>query len=120
MWAPKRTLGPVTGRAIAGHGVVADKVGLPLHASGIDVDQQRRVGGHDDEVAVAFEAGRPGCVAEPSLDGCRFRGSCRWAVRVRRARADGSGVSKDDGQVIVGAGLQLPSLHGVGVLFSRF
>ena len=87
MWAPKRTLGSVAGRAIAGHGVVADKVGLPLHASGIDVDQQRRVGGHDDELAVAFEAGRPGCVAEPSLDGCRFRGSCRWAVRVRRARA---------------------------------
>ena len=54
----------VAGRAVAGHGVVADQVGLPLHAAGVDVDEERRVGGHDDQVAVALHAGHPRGVAK--------------------------------------------------------
>ena len=52
-------LRPVAGRAVACERVVADEIGGPLHAAGIDIDEQRGVAGHDDQVAVAFEAGEP-------------------------------------------------------------
>jgi len=54
----------VAGRAVAVQGVVADEVAGPLHAAGVDVGEDGSVGGHDDEVAVALEAGHPGGVAE--------------------------------------------------------
>ncbi len=57
--------------------VVADEIARPLHAAGIDVDEERRVGGHDDDVAVALEAGHPGGVAE----GCAEVGGGRAFAR---------------------------------------
>ena len=35
-----------------------------MHAAGVDVDEERGVGGNDDDVAVALHAGHPGGVAE--------------------------------------------------------
>ena len=54
----------VAGGAVAGEGVVADEVAGPLHAAGVDVDEERSVGGEDDDVAVALHAGHPCGVAE--------------------------------------------------------
>ena len=54
----------VAGRSVAVERVVADEVARPLHAAGVDVDEERRIGGHDDDVAVALQAGHPGGVAE--------------------------------------------------------
>src|SRR6202012_609549 len=50
--------------AIAGHSVIADQVGLPLHATRIYVHQQRSVARHHHEIAVALHAGHPRSIAQ--------------------------------------------------------
>ena len=81
----------VAGRAVAVEGVVADQVARPLHAAGVDVDEQRRVAGEDDDVAVALHAGHPGGVAE---GGAQVGGG--------RAFAGGPLADEDFGAVAVG------------------
>ena len=69
--AAKHNLSVVARRAVTVHRVVADKVAGPLHAAGVDVDEERGIRGHNDDVAVALHAGHPGGVAEGCAEvGC--------------------------------------------------
>ncbi len=84
-------LRPVAGRAVAREGVVTDEVGRPLHAAGIDVDEERRVAGHDDQIAVALKSCEPGSVSQ-----------CGLQVRRGVALARGPLADKNLGPIAVG------------------
>jgi len=80
-------------RSIAGQCVIADQIRCPLHRAVrpgqlADVDKQRRVAGHHDNVGVALDTGHP----------CRISKRASH-VRCRRSNAGGPLAREDLGLV---------------------
>src|ERR1700733_6689837 len=74
-------LGVITRGAVTADRVVADQIRLPLHPSGVHIDQQRRIAGHDDDVTISLHTRHPGRISQRGAEvGC-------WPALARRPLA---------------------------------